>query len=386
MFVGTKHLGNLRLLLSEAVQRAPIGTLVGWKALGDFDYGIVLGREGEDLLCLTMYDKTLIRDAGIKHYRDEKLTNELASTLVVPGVVMDIQRVPATKAFRKGLVYGPALKPYLAAAQLKLEALQTEQAAPVGSDAVPIEEIAIRELASNLGFKVKELDVVDGESVATLIGRNSTEVRLTIAGEDVTWDVRVRGESVGNGKASTTAFATLSDEIESVLTRDVSSAAGTAEAEREETVESTYGVAGKLAVVRTLLEGIEEAKWIQKAVKKPGRLPKVLGMTQEKYDSLSKDEKLAAIDSKLKEIEGDSGKKATSMRGALILGKRFVQGITKEATAAGDGIDEASDPRNLADTLATELITGSENIVSMVDYKRFMPELVDLIMRHLKKR
>lgn len=46
---------------------------------------------------------------------------------------------------------------------------------------------------------------------------------------------------------------------------------------------------------------------------------------------------------------------------------------------------ESADPQNMADALAQEMIDGSANVVHMVDYKRFIPELSKLIMKYLKK-
>lgn len=63
-------------------------------------------------------------------------------------------------------------------------------------------------------------------------------------------------------------------------------------------------------------------KWIQKAVKREGRIQRLI----RGWNKMSKSEKLAAINRKLKALEGKKGEKAKSLRSALILAKRFVGG------------------------------------------------------------
>lgn len=195
-------------LLSEAVGTARFGTILGWRTPGGNNYGTVLGRAGNDFLCLTIYDRGLRKDPTLKYYRDEALSSKLAP--IMPGIVADVQRVPGNRAFRHGIMKGAALRPYVqAAAHLQLEGIMYTQ-----------------------------------------VSRLLSEV-----------------------------FSRLN-----------------------------------------------EKKWIQQAVKKPGRLPKILGVKQAEYDQMSKEAKLKAIEAALKELEGDSGKAAKSKRSALILGKRFVAG------------------------------------------------------------
>jgi hypothetical protein len=67
-------------------------------------------------------------------------------------------------------------------------------------------------------------------------------------------------------------------------------------------------------------------KWIQRAVKKPGRLHTILGISQDKYDSLTKEQKLSRIAKALEKIEGVETKKAKSERGALLFAERAVAG------------------------------------------------------------
>ncbi len=67
-------------------------------------------------------------------------------------------------------------------------------------------------------------------------------------------------------------------------------------------------------------------KWIQRAVKKPGRLHTILGISQDKYDSLTKEQKLSRIAKALEKIEGVETKKAKSERGALLFAERAVTG------------------------------------------------------------
>ncbi len=176
--------------LVEAVGKVPFGTMVGWRTPGGNAYGITVGREGSELLCLTIYDRTLKKDRALRLYRDEAMSDKLGP--LMPGVMMDLQRVPANRAFRRGRVKGRALAPYMkAAAHLQLE-----------------------------------------------------------------------GE----------------------------------------------------------MPSVTEKMWIQQAVKRPGRLRKILGMSDEEWESASKGAKLKAINAKLKTSTDKSE------RGALLLGKRFIGG------------------------------------------------------------
>jgi hypothetical protein len=71
------------------------------------------------------------------------------------------------------------------------------------------------------------------------------------------------------------------------------------------------------------VETMNEAMWIQKAVKKPGRLKQILGVSDEDWERLPKKQKLAMIDKALK------SNPSASERGALVLGKRFIGGEFK---------------------------------------------------------
>jgi len=113
-----------RQRLSESAASAPFGSMVGWRTPTGRMYGVVVGKEegkrGKDLLCLTVYDKALQKDPGLRLYRDEDRSNRLEP--VMPGIRMDLQRVPASRATRHGRLAGPALRPYIqAAAHLQLE-------------------------------------------------------------------------------------------------------------------------------------------------------------------------------------------------------------------------------------------------------------------------
>jgi hypothetical protein len=201
-------------LLTEGASGARFGTIVGWNTPAGREYGVVLGQKEKDLICLTTYDKSLIKDKGLLQYRDEDLSSKLSSTGGVPGLLAAVQRVPATRAQKVDKLTGQALRPYIkAATQLNLEG---------------IEHRSVGDLLAEL--------------------------------------------------------------------RDV----------------------------------LDEKRWIQKAVKKPGRLPEILGVKADDWEGMERGAKLKAIDAKLKEIEGDSGKAAKSMRGALVLGKRFVGGEFKK--------------------------------------------------------
>lgn len=181
--------------LSEAVGKAPFGTMVGWRTPAGNAYGVVVGRSKRNLLCLTMYDRTLQKDRSLRFYRDEALSKQLAPAM--PGVLMDLQRVPSNKAFKRGRIRGRALQPYTkAAASLQLE--------------------------------------------------------------------------------------------------------------------GTMNLA-------------EEGKWIQKAVKRPGRLRRILGVSDEQWRGMSKGQKLKLVNAKLKTSTDKSE------RGALLLGKRFISGAIEHA-------------------------------------------------------
>jgi len=192
-FESHRILSQLRRL-SEAAPSTPVGTMVGWKAAGSEVYGVVIGRSGKDLLCLTTYDKTLEKDKGIRLYRDEAMSGKLP--MVTPTVRMSLQRVPAAKAFTRSRLTGSALKPYVQAASV----LQMEEA----------------------------------------------------------------------------------------------------------------------------------TRWIQGAVKKPGRLRKILGVSKEDWEALSKEKKLAMINQAL------AGDPDDSERGALLLGKRFIGGEFKRKGRSED--------------------------------------------------
>lgn len=69
-----------------------------------------------------------------------------------------------------------------------------------------------------------------------------------------------------------------------------------------------------------------EDKWIGPAVKRPGRLRKILGMSDEEWESASKADKIAKINAALEKLAGDDSEEAKSKRGALQLGKRFIGG------------------------------------------------------------
>ena len=106
--------------LAEAVGKVPFGTMIGWRTPAGNAYGVAVGREGKELLCLTIYDRTLLKDRALRLYRDEAMSKKLGP--LMPGVMMDLQRVPANRAFRRGRMRGRALQPYIkAAAHLQLE-------------------------------------------------------------------------------------------------------------------------------------------------------------------------------------------------------------------------------------------------------------------------
>ena len=123
VFESHETLGKLRQRLCEAVTNAPFGAMVGWRTPGGEVYGVVVGTEGKELLCLTTYDKTMRKDKGLGYYKDEAASDKLPQ--VTPTVRMSLQRVPTTKAFKHGRLQGSALKPsQQAAAALQVEGIE----------------------------------------------------------------------------------------------------------------------------------------------------------------------------------------------------------------------------------------------------------------------
>jgi hypothetical protein len=107
----------MRKPLVEAVSasQAKVGTMVKWPTPGGTNHGVVVGMESADLLVLTVYGKGSKSDPMVKKYRDEALTAKLTSPN--PKLVMDIQRVPASKATAQERLTGAALRPYTQASQ-----------------------------------------------------------------------------------------------------------------------------------------------------------------------------------------------------------------------------------------------------------------------------
>lgn len=111
---------GLQSQLSEAVQNAPFGTVVGWRTPAGKAYGVVVGKEGKELLCLSAFSKSLAKDKSLTYYEDKSASGKLQQAM--PGVLMALQRVPMNRAFKRGRVEGTGLQPYLkAAAHLQLE-------------------------------------------------------------------------------------------------------------------------------------------------------------------------------------------------------------------------------------------------------------------------
>lgn len=114
---------GLQSQLSEAVQNAPFGTVVGWRTPAGKAYGVVVGKEGKELLCLSAFSKSLAKDKSLTYYEDKSASGKLQQAM--PGVLMALQRVPMNRAFKRGRVEGTGLQPYLkAAAHLQLESVE----------------------------------------------------------------------------------------------------------------------------------------------------------------------------------------------------------------------------------------------------------------------
>jgi hypothetical protein len=110
----TEKLKGLRTQLSERVspKAARPGTMVGWRTPGGEQYGVVVGKDGQDILVGVAYSRSLKNEQAIKLYRDESLSAKVGG-IGVPGITMDIHRVPARKAYSMGRITGQGLKPYL---------------------------------------------------------------------------------------------------------------------------------------------------------------------------------------------------------------------------------------------------------------------------------
>lgn len=140
--------------LVEAAPKSRPGTLVGWRTPGGFDYGVVIGSEGKDLLCLTMFDKRLRMDTTMRTYRDEELSDRLSAQTLVPGVMMDVHRIPMQRAFVSGRMVGPALRMYMqTATDLQTEDYMENVNSTLGKIRRELSEKmqGIRESADSLG-------------------------------------------------------------------------------------------------------------------------------------------------------------------------------------------------------------------------------------------
>lgn len=108
-------LTRLQTQLSERVskhQSVP-GTMVSWRTPSGIEYGMVVGTDGSDLLVGVAYEKSLKHNRRVKYYRDESLTKNVAGGLGIPGISLDIHRVPASKAYMQGRLTGVAARPYV---------------------------------------------------------------------------------------------------------------------------------------------------------------------------------------------------------------------------------------------------------------------------------
>lgn len=115
------QLTELRRLLSKS-PLTRVGTLVGWRTPSGHNYGVVLGVEGKDLICLSTFHRKLKSDGAITYYEDADLTQRLGDVRIVPSIMTAIQRVPLRKAFKRGALTGKAARPYLdASVRLNLE-------------------------------------------------------------------------------------------------------------------------------------------------------------------------------------------------------------------------------------------------------------------------
>lgn len=150
-------------LLEATGVNVPFGTMIGWRTPAGKEYGVVVGSDGNHLLALTAYDKRLAKDKGLKYYRDEALSGKLAPFM--PSVQVDLQRVPANRAFKHGRMTGAALLPFQAAAKhLQLEGTDSMSTTKhnVFVSAAPLLHDLSEQLDADLDSDITEEEMEEG--------------------------------------------------------------------------------------------------------------------------------------------------------------------------------------------------------------------------------
>jgi hypothetical protein len=89
-------------LLEAAMQP---GTVVGWKANGSSEVGIVIGTQGRDVLVVSTFARSLENQPATKTYRDPGLTAKLPQ-LKDPSLERDVHRIPRAKVKPQGMLQG----------------------------------------------------------------------------------------------------------------------------------------------------------------------------------------------------------------------------------------------------------------------------------------
>jgi len=100
--------------LAEGVGQAPLGTIVTWRTPAGPNFGTVIGTEGDLLVVVTAVDKALLLGPTEKLYFDAMLSSRVTQGIPgLPRLRIDVHKVPAKVAFRRGKLKGMQLKPYV---------------------------------------------------------------------------------------------------------------------------------------------------------------------------------------------------------------------------------------------------------------------------------
>ena len=100
-------------MLTEAVATAPLGTTVSWRTPSGPNMGTVIGTQGNELITVTLLDRTLEKDPSEQPYLDKALSDKLGAVAGLPRVHIDVHRVPKGAAYFQHRVRGPGLRPYV---------------------------------------------------------------------------------------------------------------------------------------------------------------------------------------------------------------------------------------------------------------------------------
>lgn len=125
----------MRLLLTEAIARAPLGTTVSWRTPAGPNMGVVIGTEGDELITVSLIDRSLANDPSEQPFLDQTLTAKMAPIHGIPRVAVDVHRVPKGKAFFQHKIKGMNLRPYVKMARaLRGKGESKEEPSPLVKD------------------------------------------------------------------------------------------------------------------------------------------------------------------------------------------------------------------------------------------------------------